>query len=161
MSSDDQLNAPERQWLSVAFIIGLATVFSSNLPGIWAADVYARGAGIIFLLWLVPAIVVCIGDWRRNAWRMDAGLLWLSLALCLVGVVGSLNIARHLALAFALAGATRSAPRKLVWLVGAFSWLPATGWLARDIPGNGLPLRIVILAFGLILSIPWWRRAAQ
>lgn len=137
--------------------LGLGIFAASNLPSIWRADVYARGAGFIFLLWLVPLIWVAVRDYRAGKLRPDPLVFTLSFLACIVGILGSLNIARHVALGLALGGQTSSNVWKWLWLAGMLSWLPATGWLTRDLPGNGLPIRCTILALSVGASFPWWR----
>jgi len=138
-----------------AAILCVAT--ASNLPAIWRADVFARGASVLFFLWLLPLGWVVFREVRQHQWRPD--FLWLigALLLSATGVLGSLNVARHAALGLALGGlASRSWPKGF-WLVGMLAWLPATGWLARDISGNGLPLRCALLALGMVSSYAWWK----
>lgn len=145
------------QWGPCLATLTLCLLMASNLPSIWAADVYARGAGVVFVLWLLPLIYVVAKLLRLRLWRPD--FLWLAFALlaCLVGVVGSLNIARHIALGLAIGGQAPANFGKWIWLAGMLAWLPATGWLAKDIPGNGWPLRCLVLVACIGLSFKWWK----
>lgn len=130
---------------------------ASNLPRIWQSDVYARGAGWLFLIWLIPLVITIVRKVRQGTWHPDFLLLVLSLLACIVGVLGSLNIARHVAFGLALGGQAAPSIWKWFWLAGMLSWLPATGWLARDIPGNGWILRSAILLLSIAASINWWK----
>ncbi|WP_309400699.1 hypothetical protein [Cerasicoccus maritimus] len=145
------------QWGPSLAVLALCLWMASNLPAIWVADVYARGAGVLFLLWLLPLLYVVVKFLRLGAWRPDFLLLAFALVACLVGVVGSLNIARHFALGLAIGGQAPANFVKWIWLAGMLAWLPAMGWLAKDIPGNGWPLRCVVLIACMGLSLPWWK----
>lgn len=139
--------------------LGLCLWSAANLRDIWAADVFSRGSGWLFLLWLAPLTLVIVRDAQLRQWRPDFLMLIMSLVATVIGIVGSLNIARHVALGLALGGQSSPIPIKWVWLAGMLTWLPATGWLAKDIPGNGWPLRCVILAVSVGASCSWWKGA--
>lgn len=149
--------ATGQHWTLAGLALGLSIFAASNLPSIWQADVYARGAGFIFLVWLVPLIWVVVRDYRARKLRPDPLVFTLSFLACIVGILGSLNIARHVALGLALGGQVSSNIWKWLWLTGMLSWLPATGWLTRELPGSGLPIRCAILALSVGASFAWWR----
>ncbi len=139
-------------------VLAVAVLSAWNLWAIWSSDVYARGGAIFMLLWLVPLVYVVIKESRSTRESSDFFLLVLSLLGCLIGWVGSLNVAKHVGLALAFGGLARPHLFKYAWLLGAFAWLPATGWLAHATPVNGWPLRTVLLVLSLGISWPWWRR---
>ncbi|WP_309383880.1 hypothetical protein [Cerasicoccus frondis] len=147
------------QWAPALIALIICGLAASNLPEIWRADVYARGGVFIFIAWLGPLLWVALRSWRRQNWQPDFLLLALSLLACLVGILGSLNVARHVALALALGGQVSGNVWKWMWLAGMLSWLPATGWLAKDLPVNGWALRCMLLVFSLGLSFRWWKGA--
>ncbi|MEO0793783.1 MAG: hypothetical protein AAFX93_01400 [Verrucomicrobiota bacterium] len=146
-----------QSWAPSLFVLGLCIWSARNLSDIWQSDVYARGSVWIFLIWLIPLIAVLTRQIRTGRWEPDFILLILSLLSCLIGIFGSLNIARHVALGLAVGGQVSGGFWKWLWLAGMLSWLPATGWLAREIPGNGWPLRSGLLVVSLAFSYKWWK----
>lgn len=150
----------DKAWIerSTSLLVLMVAVISSwGLISIWDADVYARGGRILFIFWMIPLMrVLYIQRWTGKL-KADFALLAFALMCAMVGWLGSLNIAKHLALGFAVGGQVRAQPYKYLWLMGMLCWLPATGWLAQGIPGNGWPLRVGILIVSILASWKWWQ----
>lgn len=139
-------------------VLLVCTMQARDLPAIWQADVYARSAPWLFLLWLIPLLTQWWREKPKRCWpQVDTLLLVAALGCALVGTIGSLNIALQAAFGLALGGQVSPRLSKLPWLIGILAWLPATGWLAMKLDTSVMFLRIGALAVSLGLSYRWWK----
>ena len=117
-----------KPWLELT-LLGYACWCASGLVATWIWTPYDRFGWLAFAIWLLP-IVWPPGDSARvpRAW-MRITLLAGAVAALLAGSVADVNAFYHAGLAAVLASFYRR-PGVLIWLAGALSWLPASGWLA-------------------------------
>ena len=135
-------------------ILGIAVC--NALPSLieaWRVDLYAHGAAIAFMIWLIPSA------WRFLKQRQFTRpcLVWLAIALVLgtAGSMSDLRVLHHLALATAVAGAFGWRTSGILLLAAAATWLPATGWLLSHWLSGGLagwerPLSAILLSILLL-----------
>lgn len=112
---------------------GFFTVLSGALalPSLceaWMHDLYAVGGWIAWLIWLL-SLGITSARLRRKATGNTITWIVLAATLCGLGALTTLRIFYHLAFASALCGIAAPANRAWLAVVGALSWLPASGWL--------------------------------
>lgn len=89
-------------------------------------------------------------------------LLGTAIVLSLMGTLGSLNVLRHVGLAFALAGMVPFSLITMLWLVTGISWLPALGWIVKGLPFGLIPfIQIGLASVGSLAMIMCLRRSCH
>jgi hypothetical protein len=100
-------------------------------------DLYARGLPLAFLIWLAP-LVHYYGLMRSTS--KPHCHFWIALALlfCVLGSMSGFRILYHLSLAAAIPGFCGLRYTGILALIGASSWLPASGWFLSHFKTGGL-----------------------
>ena len=144
------MNAPTSasfRWFGVFTLLWTAA-WCANLADAWRHAPYDRTGPLAALLWILAAVALPHAPVPAR-WLLVAA--WLA---SLIGVVGSLNVARHLAVVCAVAAWLPSLPLRLVVAVTALSWMPALGWaLSGWSPFAVNTLRLVAAAGALAFAL--------
>lgn len=144
------------------FVLAYCVWQASDLWGTWRASPVESWGGLMFCLWLVPALLNAVRGTGCD--RPQKGMLAAAVLLTLLGQMTWLNCLQHLALALAIAGWRQPFAGQLVWLAASFLWMPASGWfLAGLAPGWETALRVVGVAavsVGTVVVPRRWKRVA-
>jgi hypothetical protein len=130
------------------FTVAWAAGWCANVWEAWRHAPYDQTGPICAAVWIAS-----LAGLLRAAppTRLLLGAAW---AATLLGTVGSLNVARHLALVLAIwAWIPRIGPRLLAAL-GAAAWMPATGWILSAWPMPVVVWGRVLLAI-VVLGLVW------
>jgi len=126
-----------------------------SLVEAWQHSPFDREDAIAWIIWIVPVFLSL-----REGREIRFGWVGTALALAFAGVVLDLNLLRHLAFGLACAGLT--APRRgfWLWLPMALTWMPVLGWfLSKGDLGLmtvGL-LRVSLATIGTVGYLAWKR----
>ncbi|MDX1932654.1 MAG: hypothetical protein SFU56_08625 [Capsulimonadales bacterium] len=109
-------------------LLAFAVYQSRDLALAWRDAPYERFSLIAFLLWVVPVIVA---RWRKERSEASDSVVDGIAVVCLVAKsVTGLNLLAYIGLALMLSRFGRPTGRGalFVWSLGAFLWMPVTGW---------------------------------
>lgn len=144
------MNAPPSasfRWFGACTLLWTAA-WCTNLADAWQHAPYDRMGPIAALLWILAAVALPRAA-VPTRWLLVAA--WLA---SLIGVVGSLNVARHLAVVCAVGAWLPPFPPRLVIAVTALAWMPALGWALSDwSPLAVNTLRLVAAAGALAFAL--------
>ena len=147
----DPPHGASRMKLSSSLILALCILIyalwnSLELFHSWIGAPYERFSWIFFLLWCAPLVYYGILQWQeKKTICLNIPLLWISLFLSFIGLLGDLNAVKYWGLAFALASFMPWGSLLIIWIAGSISWMPAIGWLgSHDFPGVVFPIRFGI-----------------
>ena len=136
------------RWFGVFTLLWTAA-WCTPLADAWQHAPYDRMGPVAAILWILAAVAL------PHAPVPARWLLVVAWLASLIGVVGSLNVARHLAVVGAMAAWLPSLPLRLSLAVAALAWMPALGWaLSGWSPFAVNALRLAaaaaVLAFALV-----------
>jgi hypothetical protein len=137
------------RWFGIFTILWTAA-WCANLAEAWLHAPYDRLGPIAAVAWVLAAIALPRLPVPTRSLLVAA---WLA---SLIGVVGSLNVARHLALVCAVSAWLPSLPLRVTLGSSALVWMPALGWaLSGFSPALVNTVRVVaaagVLAFALVI----------
>jgi hypothetical protein len=127
----------------------------------WASTPSMRRGGLALALWCMP---VFFNQWQAFDQRRPKGatpsLLFAAVLFSAVGSMGSLHVLTHVGLACALAGLIPWSWPMALWLPSAVTWMPAFGWLLRDLSIPMIQLvQFACVLLGTVVMLFWqWRR---
>jgi hypothetical protein len=100
-------------------------------------DLYAKGLPLAFLIWLAPLVHYF---WVMRSTSKPHCHFWIALALlcCVLGSMSDFRIFYHVSLAAAITGFCGLRFTGILALMGAASWLPASGWVLSHFKTGGL-----------------------
>ncbi len=85
---------------------------------------------LIMIIWLLPLLFRQRIAKNGKAFKKTPLLYIGAGLLCsFIGVIGSLNVLKHVGLALAVASWMPFSWVQIVWLLSAISWTPALGWI--------------------------------
>lgn len=101
---------------------------------------------LAFGIWLTPTLASAFRSSPAGPkLYRNAGLAWVALLSCLVGMVTDTHFFKHCALAFACAAVTPPFRFWRIWLVASLTWMPLLGWLLAGLPW----LAVVLVRLGV------------
>ena len=140
-------------------LITLALVSWQAYPPLvyaWRNDLYSRGAGIAFLIWLIAQLIIAF---RLHGGKVRTSGLCTAIAigLCAGSAVSGLNVLNQLALAFAFPGVFGLRYMGVCVAAASVAWLPATGWFMSSFKSGGFagwerPFASAVLGLALLLA---------
>jgi hypothetical protein len=138
--------------------LALATLAAS--PSLSDAFLHApldRFSALSFLIWLAPLIFLLSNRLKFPAIHPSRSSTLVALALLSLAASALLSIhaLAHSALALALAALCHAPHLRLtLWLIAAFAWMPASGWLTATWPAAAA-IRLALASLGaLALLLP-------
>jgi hypothetical protein len=130
------------RWFGV-LTIGWTAAWCGEVAAAWQHAPYDRTGLPSALLWIVAAVV---GPKRPEPARWMLAGAWLG---SMLGVIGELHVACHVALVGAVCAWLRG-PALGVVAVAALAWMPALGWVLAPLsPPTVNGLRVVLAAAAL------------
>lgn len=134
-----------------ALTLGWTAVWCGDVWTAWQHAPYDRTGLASALLWIVAVVI-----WPKRVlparWLLAGA--WLG---SLVGVIGELNVAGHMALVCAVCAWLPGPGGRAAAAVAALAWMPALGWaLASLTPATVNFLRVVLAAAAV--GAAWLRR---
>jgi hypothetical protein len=135
---------PDRfRWFG-RFTLAWTGAWCFDVSAAWRHAPYDRAGPAAAALWLV--LLVLMPRTRPPA-RLLLAAAWIG---SLLGVMGELHVARHLALVCAVCAWLPGIGLRLVAAAAALSWMPALGWLlAAWSPSTVNAIRLIIPAVAL------------
>ncbi|MCC5023390.1 MAG: hypothetical protein J6386_11635 [Candidatus Synoicihabitans palmerolidicus] len=126
-------------------LVGVTVVLSGEVLWAWRNAPYDRWGWVVALIWLRLAGAAI----PRHGAMPVAKVLAVSLGVELVGFVGHLNVASHLA---AVAAWVPGWWPRIAVAVAGLAWVPALGWVSAKagFPGGDLPLRLIVSGVGVV-----------
>jgi hypothetical protein len=135
-------------------VIGFCAWQASSLLTAWRHSPFDRLGWLSFAIWLAAAVVAVV----RHPTRPENSTLlaFAAVALALLGRLLDLNALLSGALALSVCSLVPGSGRRLLWLAGAISWMPALGWLAHGFPSLAVAGARVLLALAAaaVLLLP-------
>ena len=143
--------------IALAIIALCAWQSSFHLIGAWRDDPQNHLGWLAFLIWLSVAIYLLIRPTTGNE-TASFVLLGMGLTLCVLGMLGSVNVLRYLGLGCAIAGMNPWSWKLLPWLMVSVVWMPAFSVLASKIVAQNviMPARLgiaLLVTGGTLLAI--------
>jgi hypothetical protein len=141
--------------LPAASVILCAWLATPSLVAASGNDLYARGLPLAFLIWLV-ALLIYFTNKALTAKPHSHFWIALALLLCVLGSISQMRVILHLSLACSIIGFCGLRFSGVLALIGAVSWLPATGWFLSHVKTGGLmgwerPLFASLLCVGVFI----------
>lgn len=138
----------------IAIAILLYCIWNAyNLVIGWLISPFDAGGWIAFIIWISPILYV----WGINSKYAfpqphTASFLFLALLLSTGGMLASLNIIEHIALAFALGAFMPWNWNIFFWLIGAISWMPLLGYVSSDL---SISMVVILRICISLISAAW------
>ncbi|MDP1835578.1 MAG: hypothetical protein Q8K75_06560 [Chlamydiales bacterium] len=143
-----------------AAILAYCVWQASDLPVSWLTAPAVKYAWIAFIIWCLPAfwhIGYCILNEKPKG--SQPWLLGAAIVASLLGMLGSLNMLKHIGLALAIAGLIPFSLGVPIWVGTALAWLPGFGWMIKGLPFVVIPIiQIVIASIGTVVMFLTSRR---
>jgi hypothetical protein len=134
-------------WLFCAFL-------SHSIIQDWTGFPLLHWSMASFCIWLIPIFVYWFYPYAQKPRHSNPMLLGAGVLLSLLGLLGELNILKHLGLALASVGLIPWSNKQLIWLLTAVAWLPATAYLLRSFSFDlVIVLRLLIVTISALTSI--------
>lgn len=139
-------------------ILAGLVVVSRDLGWAWQHSPFDRGGGWIAAGWLL--LVVARVPWATTV--PAGGPLAVALVAGLVGFVGELNVAKHLALTAAVVAWVPGGKQRWMLAGAGLAWWPLLGWMVARLGVSDVawPWRLAVLAGGGGMSV-WWQRTPR
>lgn len=138
---------PSFRWFGLCTLIWTAA-WCGDLLGAWRHAPYDQAGPGAAALWLVALLLLRRDVAPRRAWLAAA---W---AGSLIGAVGTLHVAHHVALMCAVCAWLPWRRQRILAAITAVSWMPALGWaLAVWSPAtlNGVRLALATVMMAAVL----------
>jgi len=123
--------SPTPWWFLAAAAI-FCGALNAGLVLAWARDPSNRYGSFAFLIW---AAGIALLAWPPHGPAARLPVWVASLAICVIGQAGSLQVLKQVGLALLLASTIRPLPAAAIMLAAASTWTPAWGWLATHFAG--------------------------
>jgi hypothetical protein len=115
----------------IAMIVNIFCIWEAReLTSAWDAHPLMKGTPLAFLIWLAPIIFYYINSKKGYA-SCSTFFLYLALLTTAVGMMGELNILKHLGVAFSLASLIPPSFSSAVWLVTSITWMSMSAYFMR------------------------------
>jgi len=122
---------PDRNFFQIQVAITLYCAWNArDLVGAWQHSSFDRYNWLIMIVWLLPLLFLKhITKNRLTSEKTELLYTGAGLLFSFTGVIGSLNVLEHVALALVIAGWMPFSWIQIAWLLSAISWMPALGWI--------------------------------
>jgi hypothetical protein len=119
----------------------------------WGGTPFLRFGGLTFIIWILPLITYLLLPTTRER-KVHTILLAIAVVLAIVGIIGSVNVISHVALALACWAFTPLLLYTIPWLITAVSWMPAVGYIFREFsPSHVVTGRVLLAVLGAVWGI--------
>lgn len=126
---------------AVLAIAAYAIWSSRSLYAFWRDDPYGYTGWIALAIWLLPLLARPIRQARGSDVLLVAGLV-----LTLLGHVVEIHALHYAGLALIVGSAASWNAGTAVWILGAVSWMPVLGYLAKAAPSSVVCIGRIVLA---------------
>lgn len=117
-----------------------------------------HGNILLLFVWIIP--VILFWTLTTSSYGDPKPLVIASLITYLISMIVDLNILSHLALALSIAAFIPYSIPLLIWIAGAFFWIPASGWILNKVNLNydAVKLGGILLTMIPLLYKEWRER---
>lgn len=117
-----------------------------------------HGNILLLLVWMIP--VLYFWGFTRTPYGDPKPLVIAALITYLISMIIDLNILSHLALALSISALVPLSVPSLIWIAGAFFWLPASGWILNKVNLNydAVKLAGILMTMAPLLYKEWRER---
>lgn len=156
------MNVARLMLLTPLAIVAYCAWRAGDLATAWRVSTYDNLGWLAFLVWLVPiGLARLVGPRPAEIFPLANRFGTFALLVSLLGTLGSINLLHHFGLALALAALLPGfGIWHWPWLLAAVSWMPAAGWLGKDLSAAQLSMvRLAVpIATGAVLEFGLLRR---
>lgn len=114
----------------------------------WSDTPFLRGGLLTFVIWIIPAATYWMMPRHQKddvrPWSFE--LMCAAVVISVIGMIGSVNVVKHVALALAVWSLTPIHWGTVPWLVTCLAWMPAAAYFLKGFQLNHVIAGRVILA---------------
>jgi hypothetical protein len=152
-TNENHILAPWRPPAVGLAIVAYCAVQADDLLLAWRHSPFDRVSWVAMLVWLAPLWIATRGEFQRGLDNGQKTILTASLFFILLGEMASMNAIKYGALTLAIIGLVPWQPILLVWLAGAFCWMPVFGYFASKFLSYSRTNKLLILGSRLGIAL--------
>lgn len=144
----DKKSSHSTVYVQFAIVLFFAALSSWQLFYHWSRNRVEGNSWILFIIWLLPLLryrFTCIKERIFGEWNFP--LLYASIVLTFLGIIGSLNTLCYIGMALSLMSPLPPLKGVYLWGITSILWMPASAWVGLwYFPSYYFLARVVLLA---------------